>query len=100
VGAGINELTALAAVSEMAPTSKRGLYVGALIFSIIPFTPSVLYAQLIAYYGSWRLVLLQNIERALADYFMQILRPYLRHLGFRWHCLDRFILLPTTTRQL
>ena len=54
VGAGINELTALAATSEMAPTKKRGLYVGALIFSIIPFTPSVLYAQLIAYYGSWR----------------------------------------------
>jgi hypothetical protein len=38
----------------MAPTKKRGLYVGALIFSIIPFAPSVLYAQLIAYYGSWR----------------------------------------------
>ena len=54
VGAGINELTALAATSEMAPTKKRGLYVGALIFSIIPFAPSVLYAQLIAYYGTWR----------------------------------------------
>lgn len=28
VGAGINELTALAATSEMAPTAKRGKYVG------------------------------------------------------------------------
>jgi predicted MFS family arabinose efflux permease len=54
VGAGINELTALAATSEMAPTRKRGLYVGALIFSIIPFVPSVLYSQLIAYHSSWR----------------------------------------------
>ena len=56
IGAGINELTALAAVAEMAPTRKRGVYVGALIFSIIPFAPSVLYSQLIAYHGSWRFV--------------------------------------------
>ncbi|KAI1871167.1 uncharacterized protein JN550_004612 [Neoarthrinium moseri] len=54
VGAGINELTALAATSELAPTSKRGIYVGALIFTIVPFCPSVLWAQLIAYHSSWR----------------------------------------------
>ncbi|MBE7179905.1 MAG: hypothetical protein INR71_01650 [Terriglobus roseus] len=54
VGAGINELTALAATSEMAPTRKRGTYVAVLVFTIIPFCPSVLYAQLICYYGSWR----------------------------------------------
>ncbi|KAH6647806.1 putative major facilitator superfamily transporter [Truncatella angustata] len=56
VGAGINELTALAATSELAPTSKRGLYVGALIFTIVPFCPSVLWGQLIAYYSTWRYV--------------------------------------------
>lgn len=56
VGAGINELTALAATSEMAPTRKRGTYVAILIFTIIPFCPSVLWAQLIAYHGSWRYV--------------------------------------------
>jgi MFS family permease len=56
VGAGINELTALAATSEIAPTRKRGIYVSALIFTIIPFVPSVLYAQLIAYYSSWRYI--------------------------------------------
>lgn len=55
-GAGINELTALAAVSEMAPTSKRGKYVAILIFTIVPFCPSVLYGQLIAAYSSWRYV--------------------------------------------
>ncbi|EMC94822.1 hypothetical protein BAUCODRAFT_74239 [Baudoinia panamericana UAMH 10762] len=54
VGAGINELTALAVTSELAPTAKRGKYVAILIFTIIPFCPSVLYGQLIAYYSSWR----------------------------------------------
>jgi len=58
VGAGINELTALAAVSEMAPTRKRGTYVAVLIFTIVPFCPSVLYGQLIAYYTSWRWIAL------------------------------------------
>ena len=42
VGAGINELTALAATSELAPTAKRGKYVAVLIFTILPFLPSVL----------------------------------------------------------
>ena len=54
VGAGINELTALAATSEMAPTSKRGKYVAVLIFTILPFSPSVLWAQLIAAHAGWR----------------------------------------------
>jgi hypothetical protein len=56
VGAGINELTALAATSELAPTAKRGKYVAVLIFSIVPFCPSVLWAQLIATHSSWRYV--------------------------------------------
>ncbi|KAM0164737.1 hypothetical protein ACHAPG_000510 [Botrytis cinerea] len=55
-GAGINELTALAATSELAPTAKRGKYVAVLIFTILPFTPSVLWAQLIASNSSWRYV--------------------------------------------
>ncbi|KAJ5542633.1 hypothetical protein N7461_008636 [Penicillium sp. DV-2018c] len=55
-GAGVNELTALAATSEMAPTRKRGVYVAVLIFTIVPFCPSVLWAQLIAYYSHWRYV--------------------------------------------
>ncbi|KAF3913350.1 hypothetical protein ABW20_dc0104983 [Dactylellina cionopaga] len=53
-GAGICELTALAATSELAPTRKRGKYVAVLIFTIIPFCPSVLWAQLIAYHSTWR----------------------------------------------
>ncbi|KAL4793991.1 fungal trichothecene efflux pump-domain-containing protein [Aspergillus venezuelensis] len=53
-GAGVNELTALAATAEMAPVRQRGKYVAILIFTIAPFAPSVLWAQLIADAGSWR----------------------------------------------
>ncbi|KAK6607893.1 fungal trichothecene efflux pump [Botrytis cinerea] len=54
IGAGINELTALAATAELAPTSKRGKYVAILVFTILPFCPSVMWAQLIASHGGWR----------------------------------------------
>ncbi|ROV89507.1 hypothetical protein VSDG_08520 [Cytospora chrysosperma] len=56
IGAGINELTALAATSEIAPVAQRGTYVGILVFTIVPFCPSVLYGQLISYYSSWRYI--------------------------------------------
>lgn len=56
IGAGINELTALAAASEIAPVSQRGKYIGALVFTITPFCLSALYAQLIAAYSSWRYI--------------------------------------------
>ncbi|KAI4847116.1 MFS general substrate transporter [Aureobasidium sp. EXF-8845] len=56
IGAGVNELTALAATSELAPTAKRGKYVAILIFTILPFCPSVLWGQLIASNSSWRWV--------------------------------------------
>ncbi|MCJ1383503.1 hypothetical protein MMC17_006617 [Xylographa soralifera] len=54
IGAGINELTALAATAELAPTRKRGKYVAVLIFTILPFAPSVLWGQLIASSAGWR----------------------------------------------
>ncbi|EMD95137.1 hypothetical protein COCHEDRAFT_1129359, partial [Bipolaris maydis C5] len=54
IGAGINELTALAVTSELAPTAQRGKYVAVLVFTIIPFCPSVLWAQLIASHSTWR----------------------------------------------
>lgn len=53
-GAGINELTALAVTAELAPTRQRGKYVALLVFTIIPFCPSVLWAQLIASRSGWR----------------------------------------------
>lgn len=54
IGAGINELTALAVTSELAPMAKRGKYVAVLIFTILPFCPSVLWAQLISAHAGWR----------------------------------------------
>ena len=56
VGAGIGELTALAVAGESAPTKKRGLYIGGIIATVIPYCPSVLYAQLINAAASWRYV--------------------------------------------
>ncbi|KAI9813548.1 MAG: hypothetical protein M1832_006279 [Thelocarpon impressellum] len=56
VGAGINELTALAATSELAPTRKRGTYVAVLVFTVLPFCPSVLWGQLIAAHSHWRYI--------------------------------------------
>lgn len=47
-------VTALAATSELAPTAKRGKYVAVLIFTILPFCPSVLWGQLIAAHAGWR----------------------------------------------
>ncbi|KAA8643440.1 uncharacterized protein ATNIH1004_010209 [Aspergillus tanneri] len=52
-GAGVNELIALAATSEIAPTRQRGKYVAILIFTIALFCPSVLWAQLISSDGGW-----------------------------------------------
>ena len=56
VGAGIGEMVALAVAGEIAPPRNRGYYVGGMIMTIVPFCPSVLYAQLIAYSSTWRWV--------------------------------------------
>lgn len=56
LGAGLNELIALAGTAEMVPVRKRGTYVGLVIFSILPWAPSVLWGQLIADASNWRYV--------------------------------------------
>lgn len=56
IGAGLNELIALAGTAELVPVRKRGLWVGLLVFTILPFCPSALWAQLIAKASSWRFV--------------------------------------------
>ena len=53
-GAGLNELIALAGTSEMVPVRKRALYVGVVVFTILPFCPSPLWAQLITKGSNWR----------------------------------------------
>lgn len=39
----------------MVPVRKRAIYVGMIVFTILPFCPSVIYAQLIAQASSWRM---------------------------------------------
>lgn len=56
MGAGLNEFISYAGTAELVPIRKRGTYVGCLIFTILPFCPSVLWAQLIAKAASWRYV--------------------------------------------
>ncbi len=54
LGAGLNELIALAGTSELVPVRKRATYVGGVIFTILPFCPSPLWAQLITKASNWR----------------------------------------------
>lgn len=56
VGAGINELTALAVTSEIAPTRKRGLYNAGIVLTIFPYCPSQLWGQLVAAHSTWRYI--------------------------------------------
>ena len=56
IGAGINELTALAVTSEIAPRRKRGLYNAAIVFTILPYCPSIMWAQLVVSKTSWRYI--------------------------------------------
>ena len=50
----MNELIALAGTAEVVPIKDRGKYVGLVVMTILPFCPSVLYAQLIAQASTWR----------------------------------------------
>ena len=56
VGAGMGELISLAVAGEIAPTKNRGIYIGGMIMTIVPFCPAVLYAQLITCSSTWRWV--------------------------------------------
>ncbi len=52
-GAVIEELMAIAVVSEIVPTSKRSLYAALILCAIIPWSPGTLYANYMAA-SSWR----------------------------------------------
>ncbi|KAK6435286.1 hypothetical protein LTR95_008524 [Oleoguttula sp. CCFEE 5521] len=54
IGAGLNELISLTGTGEMVPTAKRSIYVGMVVLTILPFAPSLLWAQLITRASSWR----------------------------------------------
>lgn len=53
-GAGICELTALAGLSDIVPVKHRGFALALMIACILPFTPYVIYGQLISSRASWR----------------------------------------------
>ena len=54
IGAGLNELIALAGTGEIVPTKDRSFYVGIVILTMIPFLPASLYAHWISQASSWR----------------------------------------------
>ncbi|KAJ8107802.1 hypothetical protein OPT61_g8614 [Boeremia exigua] len=54
VGAGICELTALAGISDIVPVKRRGVSLALVTCSVVPFTPYVIYSQLLATKSSWR----------------------------------------------
>ncbi len=56
VGTGINELTALAGTAELVPLSQRGYYIAGMVLTVLPFLPSVMYAQMIAFHSTWRYI--------------------------------------------
>ncbi|KAJ9646693.1 hypothetical protein H2204_000385 [Knufia peltigerae] len=53
-GAGICELSALAGLSDIVPVKHRGFALALMIACILPFTPYVIYGQLISSRASWR----------------------------------------------
>jgi hypothetical protein len=55
-GTGINELTALAGTAELVPLSRRGYYIAGMVLTVLPFMPSAMYAQMIAYHSTWRYI--------------------------------------------
>lgn len=54
IGTGISELTVLAAVADIVPTSMRGYYTAGVILFVAPLVPSVMYGQFIASSSTWR----------------------------------------------
>ncbi|KAK3363611.1 fungal trichothecene efflux pump [Lasiosphaeria hispida] len=73
IGTGINELTAIAGTAELVPTSQRGYYVAVIVLTILPFMPSVLYAQLIASRSTWRYIAFLTSGTALVGLVMTFL---------------------------
>ena len=54
VGAALGELTAVAAVGELAPVHHRGYYTSAIFSLIFPFCLNTMYAQLYGANSTWR----------------------------------------------
>ncbi|KAH7142914.1 major facilitator superfamily domain-containing protein [Dactylonectria estremocensis] len=53
-GAGICELTALAGISDIVPVRQRGISLALVTAFLLPFTPYVMYSQLLSIHATWR----------------------------------------------
>jgi MFS family permease len=53
-GAGICELTALAGISDIVPVRQRGIALALMTACIVPFTPYVMYSQMLSVHATWR----------------------------------------------
>ncbi|KAL4889766.1 major facilitator superfamily domain-containing protein [Aspergillus ambiguus] len=53
-GAAVGELAALAGVAELVPVKKRGLHLAWVTGFVLPFTPYVLYCELLSTHSTWR----------------------------------------------
>jgi hypothetical protein len=53
IGAGMVELNVLVILREMAPRNKLPKHVASLVLCLVPFCPSVLWAQIIAESSTW-----------------------------------------------
>ncbi|OOQ88867.1 putative major facilitator superfamily transporter [Penicillium brasilianum] len=74
-GAAVCELTALAGISDIVPVRSRGWSLALMVTFLLPFTPYVLYAQLLSYYHTWRWIIwLSLIYNGLV--FLGILTTY------------------------
>jgi hypothetical protein len=47
-------LTRGTSTSELVPVKKRGIYLALVTLFVLPFTPYLLYAQLLSTYHTWR----------------------------------------------
>jgi hypothetical protein len=98
-GAGIAELTALAVVSELAPTRKRGQYVAVLIFTIVPFVPSSFYAQLIACQYN-NMTMEEGMLTTHRPFKLAIRRHHRLRIQRHWLLPNPVLLLPAAPSQL
>lgn len=106
-GAAIGELSALAgyvpqilsissgrstnvacSTAELVPVNKRGLYLAIVTFFVVPFTPYVMYSQLLGTYSTWRwgqwISLIWNVIGFVGLLFTYFPQSQLRDHGATW----------------
>ncbi|KAF2099119.1 MFS general substrate transporter [Rhizodiscina lignyota] len=90
-GAGIGELTGLAGLAETVPVRYRGYSLAALTAFVFPFTPYVMYSQLLGTYHTWRwgpwISLIYNGATGLGLAFTYFPHIHARAEGFSYRAI-------------